>query len=203
MGWTALLDACVLFPMSTRDLLLRGAERYLYEVRWSAQIVEEVRRNLVEDQRCTVEQATCLIGQMTGAFPEAAVTGHEPLIEAMVNDPGDRHVLAAAITAGADVIVTDNVRHFPSMACDQYGIEVQTADELPSYSFDLAPEVMGEIFLQQVRDLERPALDAPSALAALEKRLPTLAARLSALPSVRSAVEQSRPGGEVTTPAAW
>lgn len=192
MGWTALLDACVLYPLSTRDLLLRGAERYLYSVRWSEVIIQEVRRNLVEDQRCAPEQAAYLVSQMTKAFPDAAVTGHESLIEAMTNDTADRHVLAAAITAGADVIVTNNVRHFPATACDQYGIEVQTADEFLSYSFDLAPEVMGDIFLEQVRDLERPALDAAAALAALERRLPSLAAGLRALPRIRAATNLGR-----------
>jgi predicted nucleic acid-binding protein len=190
LGWTALLDACVLYPLATRDLLLRGAERYLYEIRWSEKIIAEIHRNLVADQRCTEEQAAHLVGQMKAAFPEATVTGYERLIKAMSNDEADRHVLAAAITVGADVIVTDNVRHFPPTACDQYGIEVQTADEFLSYSFDLAPQVMGGIFLQQVKDLERPSLDAAAALAALEKRLPSLAARLSALPCVRTAINR-------------
>ena len=182
-------------PLSTRDLLLRGAERYLYEVRWSVKIIEEVHRNLVEDERCTGEQAGHLVSQMMEAFPEANVTENDTLTEAMTNDEADRHVLAATITAGADVIVTDNVRHFPPAACDQYGVDVQTPDEFLSYSLDLAPEVMGDIFLQQVRDLDRPALDAASALSALEKRLPTLAKRLSSLSRVRSAVDDARPGG--------
>ena len=104
-------------PLSTRDLLLRGAERYLYEVRWSVKIIEEVHRNLVEDQRCTGEQAGHLVSQMMEAFPEANVTENDTLTEAMTNDEADRHVLAAAITVGADVIVTDNVRHFPPAAC--------------------------------------------------------------------------------------
>ena len=68
-------------------------------------IIQEVRRNLVEDQRCTPAQAAT-VSQMTRAFPDATVTGHESLIEAMTNDTADRHVLAAAITVGADVIVT-------------------------------------------------------------------------------------------------
>lgn len=135
------------------------------------------------------------MGQMTSAFPDATVTGYESLIQAMANDAADRHALAAAIAAGADVIVTDNVRHFPAEACDPYGIEVQTADEFLSYSLDLAPEVMGGIFLQQVRDLERPALDAAAALAALETRLPSLAARLSALTRVQSAMHDEPLGG--------
>jgi hypothetical protein len=194
VGWTALLDACVLYPLATRDLLLRGAERYLYSVRWSEVIIEEVRRNLVEDQCCTTEQAASLVGHITSAFPDATVTGYESLNPAMANDAADRHVLAAGIAAGADVIVTDNVRHFPAKACDPYGIEVQTADEFLSHSLDLAPEVMGDIFLQQVRDLERPALDAAAALVALERRLPSLVARLKELPGVRAATGHEQGG---------
>lgn len=192
MGWTALLDACVLYPLATRDLLLRGAERYLYEIRWSEKIIQEVKRNLVDDQRCTERQARYLTDQMASAFPEAVVTGYERLIEGMTNDAADRHVLAAAIAAGADVIVTDNVRHFPSTACEPYGIEVQTADEFLSYSFDLAPEVMGDIFLQQVRDLGRPVLDAASAVTSLQRRLPSLAARLTTLTRVRAAIDHEQ-----------
>lgn len=139
MGWTAFLDACVLYPSSTRDLLLRGADAYLYRVCWSSEVLVEVRRNLVADQRCAPDKANDLIEAMTRAFPEALVTGYEKLVPAMRTDEGDRHVLAAAVTAKADVIVTDNARHFPAEACDPYSIEVQTADEFLSFSFDLAP----------------------------------------------------------------
>jgi hypothetical protein len=44
---------------------------------------------------------------------DALVTGYEDLIEELyLPDPDDRHVLAAAIRARADVIVTANLRHF-------------------------------------------------------------------------------------------
>ena len=54
---------------------------------------------------------------MQRAFPEALVTGYAYLTEVMRNDPRDRHVLAAAVRAGAAVIVTNNVRDFPVEAC--------------------------------------------------------------------------------------
>lgn len=57
MGWTAFLDACVLYPSVTRDLLLRGSEAYLYQVRWSPGVLEEARRNLIEDRRLTEDAA--------------------------------------------------------------------------------------------------------------------------------------------------
>ena len=42
------LDACVLFPASLRDILLRAAEVGLYRIRLSDTILEETRRNLVK-----------------------------------------------------------------------------------------------------------------------------------------------------------
>ena len=160
MGWAAFLDACVL---------------------------EEVRRNLAADQRCTGEKADSLMAIMNDAFPEASVEGYEGLIPAMTNHASDRHILAAAVVAKADVIVTDNMRHFPMAACEPYGLEVQTADEFLSFSFDLAPGAMGAAFLQQVADWSRPTLDASAALSRLDARLPSFADRLRTLPDVRSA----------------
>ncbi len=184
MGWIALLDACVLYPTATRDLLLRGAERYLYQVRWSAEIIAEMSDSLVRDGRITSEQSVSLIASMLKAFPEAMVDGHRALIPSMTNEPRDRHVLAAAVAARADVLVTWNLRHFPPEACEPFAIEVQTPDEFLAYSFDLAPEVMTDAFLSQVAEFTRPAFSLETALLTLDERLPSLAARLRKMPKV-------------------
>lgn len=47
------------------------------------------------------------------------------LIESMTNDPDDRHVLAAAVRAHADLIVTYNRRHFTAASRETWKIEVQ------------------------------------------------------------------------------
>src|ERR1022692_4290909 len=65
---------------------------------------------------------------MNGAFPDALVTGYEPLIGEMANDPKDRHVLAAAVRGGAEVLVTENLRDFPPAAVRSYGIQVVSQD---------------------------------------------------------------------------
>lgn len=61
---------------------------------------------------------------MTEAFPEAMVTGYEHLEATVNSDPKDRHVLAAAVAAGADALVTVNLRDFPTDEMDRLEIDV-------------------------------------------------------------------------------
>jgi len=50
---------------------------------------------------------------MNQAVPDALVTGYEPLISNLeLPDAYDKHVLAAAIRAGAQAIITFNLKDF-------------------------------------------------------------------------------------------
>ena len=104
----ALLDANVLYPAGLRDMLLRLADRYLFVPLWSADIHEEWIRSLLADRPdldASVLERTRTV--MDGHFPEAIVIGYESLAGDLdLPDPGDRHVLAAAIAGQAQVIVT-------------------------------------------------------------------------------------------------
>jgi predicted nucleic acid-binding protein len=124
----AVLDANVLLPAALRDTLLRAADAGLYQVRWSDDILAEVKRNLVGDWKLAEEQAERLMGVMREAFPDALVTGYATLIDGMPNHPKDRHVLAAAVACRATVIVTQNLRDFPSDALEPFNVQVQSAD---------------------------------------------------------------------------
>ena len=131
-GWVACLDASVLIPMPTADTLLRFAHAGLYRPVWSDQILVEVKRNLVAGwESVTAERAERRIAMMRAAFPEALVPspGPVPAVPVAVH-PKDRHVVTTAVVARADVIVTDNVRHFArrELAGD-IGLLVQTANE--------------------------------------------------------------------------
>src|SRR5688572_12357053 len=103
------LDANVLFPFTLRDTLLRAAAADFYQLRWSAQILGEMTSNLVSSGTMTADKAARLRRTMENVFPEAAVTGYEALVPSMKNDEKDRHVAAAALKAGAQVIVTANL----------------------------------------------------------------------------------------------
>lgn len=112
----ALLDANVLYPARLRDLLIRLAIAGLYQARWSEQILDECFDNLTADRPdLTDAQLARTRRLMTTALPDAAVTGYESRIEQHgLPDPDDRHVLAAALTAGASVLVTSNLSDFPT-----------------------------------------------------------------------------------------
>ena len=127
---TALLDANVLYPAGLRDLLLRLADRYLYAPLWSADIHEEWMRSLLADRPnipASVLERTRSI--MDEHFPGAVVTGYAALAASLdLPDPGDAHVLAAAIEGGADMLVTRNLRHFPSERLAPHGLTAQHPD---------------------------------------------------------------------------
>lgn len=142
------LDACVLYPYAVRDVLLQAAEAGLYQAYWSATILEEATRNLVADGRMRPERAQRLVDTMAEAFPESWVDDYEDLIPAMRNDPKDRHVAAAAVKAGAQVIVTSNLKDFQRLPS---GMEAQSPDEFLCHLFDLDPDVLVAA-LQQICD---------------------------------------------------
>jgi predicted nucleic acid-binding protein len=140
------LDANVLYPFSLRDTLLRAASAALFQIYWSEEILEETRRNLLRSARLTEEQANRLISTMKEAFPEACVTGYEAIVAAMRNDEKDRHVAAAAVKAGAQVIVTSNLADFHDLP---EGIEAQSPDEFLCNLFDLDGAGLVELLRDQ------------------------------------------------------
>jgi len=168
------LDACVLFPFSLRDTLLRAAHSGLYQPYWSVQILEEMRRNLVLTGTTTAEQARALVAQLQKVFPEALVSGHAALVPGLRNHEGDRHVVAAALQAHAQVIVTSNLKHFRARDMPPR-IEAQPPDEFLVNLFDLDPSGMVELVRRQAAALRRPPLELNQLLHGLAKTVPEFA----------------------------
>ena len=166
-SFVVVVDTCSLFPETLRNVLLRAAEAELYRVRWSEDILEELRRNLIADRGLTEEKADYLLGEMRKAFPEATVTGCERSISSMTNDPKDRHVLATAVHCGAQVIVTDNLKDFPTETLEPFNIETQSPDEFLEYLFDLDPSQMSRVVVELNASRRRP----PETLAVTLERL--------------------------------
>jgi predicted nucleic acid-binding protein len=129
--FTALFDANVLYSIVITDIVMELASTGLFRARWSEHIHAEWVHNIVKNRPDIPPEAIERRRRsMDTHFPDALVTGYQPLIDSLVlPDPDDRHVLAAAITGRADVIVTSNLADFPSAALTPYGLEVQHPDE--------------------------------------------------------------------------
>jgi predicted nucleic acid-binding protein len=165
------VDANVLFPLTLRDTVLRAAAAGFYQPRWSAEILDEMERNLVSTRTMPADKAARLRAMMEKYFPEALVTGYEPLVAAMQNDAKDRHVVAAAVKAGAQVVTTSNLKDFTPLPD---GIEAQSPDEFLCNLFDLDPEGFTEMLREQAADLQKPPVTFDELLERLARTVPDL-----------------------------
>lgn len=176
MAFVAVLDACVLVPHPLFDTLLRAADAGLYEPRWSTQILDEVERTLVTKMGVSREQAARRVAAMQAAFPHAQVDGHEDLIAVMRNHPKDRHVLAAAVRAGAGAIVTANLKDFPPAALEPYAVEALHPDDLLLDLLDLDQSVILRLLEEQAQAYVNP----PIPLTDLRRHLSTTVPKFAA-----------------------
>ena len=108
--------------------------------------------------------------RMNAAVPGALVGGYETLVEALkLPDPDDRHVLAAAITAGAVVIVTSNLNDFPAETLQPFGIEAKTPDDFVLDQISLDEGSVRDCVHQIARGRTRPPKTYEAVLNTLER----------------------------------
>jgi predicted nucleic acid-binding protein len=134
----AFLDTCALFGAYMCDTLLCLAESGTFRPLWSAGVMDELERNLL-DRGLPKEAVSHRIDEMRRSFPDAEVRGYETLAVSMTCDPKDRHVLAAAVRGDAEVLVTFNVRDFPDESTAPYDITVVHPDDFLLDQLDLYP----------------------------------------------------------------
>lgn len=126
-----MLDANVLYPAPVRDILLSLASNNMFQPKWSATIHEEWVRNLLSNRPdIKRENLENTISSMNAAFQDATTEIHPSTIATLnLPDPNDQHVLAAAITAEAELIATFNVKDFPASILAPFGIEAIHPDD--------------------------------------------------------------------------
>jgi predicted nucleic acid-binding protein len=153
MAFVVLYDASVLYPSILRDLLIRIAQSGLAQAKWTEEILDEMfgalRRQRPDLDPTKLERTRAL---MATAVRDWKISGYEPLIDALkLPDPDDRHVLAAAIRARAQIIVTSNLRDFPADDLRQWDIEAKSPDEFVRDQISLDRGVIVAA-LQQIAD---------------------------------------------------
>jgi predicted nucleic acid-binding protein len=170
-----LLDACVLVPQRLSSLLLTLAEEGLFEPRWSDRILAETERALVDKLRIPRDRAVRRLTAMREAFPEAAVYGFEPLQDGLTCHPKDRHVLAAAIAAGAETLVTANVKDFPGASCRPHGVTVSDPDLFLLELMAMDGRACQAAVKREARRMRRPPMTVRDVLAGVAGLVPTFA----------------------------
>ncbi len=130
-GFIALFDACVLYSACTRDLVIELAVSELYQAKWTNQIHDEWIRNLlIKRPDLSLKKLERTRECINQSVEDCLVEGYEALRKTFdLPDPGDAHVLAAAIKSRAQLIVTYNLKDFPAAVLKEFGIEAQHPDD--------------------------------------------------------------------------
>ncbi len=152
----ALLDACVLYPTVLREILLGVAGAGGFTPLWSDRLLEEwalAAARLGPSQDVVARGEIALV---RARWPGAMVTPPPELAARLwLPDADDVHVLAAAVTGGADVLVTLNLRDFPKKAMDAEAILLRHPDEFLLALLAERPEIVAAAVARVHAEAER------------------------------------------------
>lgn len=129
-GFIVLFDACVLYQAPVRDLVIELGLAELYRAKWTHRIHDEwmgsLMRNRPDISKEKLERTRQLIND---SIEDCLIEGYESLAKTLIlPDSDDCHVLAAAIKAHAQIIVTSNIKDFPADYLHSFGVETQHPD---------------------------------------------------------------------------
>ena len=173
-------DANLLYPFHLRNLFVQIGVHHVVAPRWTDAIHDEWIGSLVASGRATRERLLRTRDIMKRVLPEAEIRGYEHRIADLVPpDPGDRHVLAAAIEAGAEAILTFNLKHFPTDTLAAVALIARDPDVFLCDLHATDPEAVLAVIDAARMNLSRTAPSAVAFIDALERqRLVRFAARL-------------------------
>ncbi|MFT2017412.1 PIN domain-containing protein [Streptomyces sp. 796.1] len=144
MAFVAVYDANVLYPSTLRDLLIRVAQARVVQAKWTDQILDETFRSIQQNRPDLDPRKLARTRElMAGSIRDVLVKGYEPLLEDLdLPDAGDRHVLAAAIHARAQSIITFNLKDFPTARLSTWGIQAVHPDAFLEAQVRLSPQLI-------------------------------------------------------------
>jgi predicted nucleic acid-binding protein len=153
-------------------MLMHLAMTGLFRAKWTNEIHEEWIRNVLKDRsdlnRNQLERTRDLMNEHV---LDCVVESYEELIPSLkLPDENDRHVLAAAIRCKADVIVTFNLKDFPSEELNKYDIEPQHPDDFVHNLFDLDNAAVVSAVKRHRASLKNPPIEVDQFLSTLEKQ---------------------------------
>lgn len=175
--FTALIDACTLADTMRRNLLLTLAEVEFFRVRWSQPILGETRaaihKMLVSREAADAfDKSVRAISFMERAFEDATVIDFDGYMPSCggLPDPGDAHVLAAALKTQANLIVTENLKDFPSAVLEPLDLEAKSADAFIADTIALETGRAVQAIQRMRLRFKKPELSADQLLLEMEAR---------------------------------
>lgn len=171
-GHTAFLDANVLYPAPMRDMLLQLAVSDLFRAKWSLDVhrewIEALLQREPHRERSLLERTR---DRMDSAVRDCLVTDYEEIIPSLqLPDPKDRHILAAAIKGDCNIIITQNLRHFPKTVLKPFQIEAQHPDTFLSHHLEIMPEEFCAAVSKVRARLKNPPYNVTQYLATLSRQ---------------------------------
>lgn len=172
-GPVVVYDANVLYPAPLRDLLVRVGLEGMVQAKWSKDILNEAFAHIATNRPdLSPGQLKRSRRLLEASIRGAMVTGYRRRIEALsLPDPDDRHVLAAAIEAGAHYIVSFDRSGFPARTLHQHRLARRTPDALICELIELhgAARLCG-VVRRQAAALRNPPLTVEGLLDILESK---------------------------------
>ena len=139
------------------------------QAKWTHEILEEVAGS-AEEPSGYLGKTDRLRERMNAAVRDCLVSGYEPLIAALeLPDPNDRHVLAAAIKAKAQIIVTKNLRDFPAERLAPWGLKAKSPDSFVRDQIDIDRQAVWACVQQIVDSRTRNPVTIEDVLKQLER----------------------------------
>jgi hypothetical protein len=177
----AVCDACILYPFHLKNVIVQAGVDRLFYPRWTDAIHDEWMRNLISNTPgLSLDRLQATKRLMNVALPEATVAGYEKHIQTVnLPDLDDRHVVAAAIEAGASTIITWNLRDFPLSELKKHNLAPQTPDAFLTDLYEQIPDRLVGSMANARRNLSRSRVSASDLIAILrDQKLTALAAQL-------------------------
>lgn len=141
-----LIDACVLYPTVMREMVLGAAKAGLFTPLWSPRILEEWARAAAKLGPEQEAFARGEIALLNAHWPKATIQpGAGVEARLWLPDQNDIHVLAAAVTGGADVLLTLNNADFPRHTLAEEGLRRESPDLFLRAFLDSHPDQIRDV----------------------------------------------------------
>lgn len=173
----AALDADVLVPILSCDFLLTAFDLGLYEPIVAAHTLVEVERSLLVDfPNLNPIPIRRRVRHLQDALEDHLIDS-DPLgdLPEVIN-PKDRHVVAAALTGEASVVVSNDRKLRTEIATANLGLDAMSGDDFATDLWQRMPDDVDEVISVLVAKRSKRPVTPEELVEALRRAFPTMAA---------------------------